>query len=96
MNNYRKSIISNYTDTCFLCGATRNIEIHHIFNGALRKKSTEYGLVVPLCVNCHRGTNGVHNNHEKMLYLKRIGQIQFNRYYPNYDFLEIFHKNYLD
>lgn len=94
MNNYRKSIVSNY-NTCFLCGSHNKIEIHHCFNGALRKKSTKYGLVVPLCYECHRGQNGVHNNAEKMLYLKRIGQTLFERYYPNENFLEIFHKNYL-
>ena len=92
---YRKSIISTY-NRCFLCGSSKHIEIHHIFNGPLRKKSTEYGLVVPLCDKCHRGDNGVHNNHEKMLFIKRIGQQMFTKYYPKLDFVEIFHKNYLD
>ena len=94
-NNYRKSIISTYNQ-CFLCGSTRHIEIHHIFSGVNRKKSTKYGLVVPLCDKCHRGTNGVHNNYEKMLYLRKIGQQLFNKYYPNERFIAIFGKNYLD
>lgn len=94
-NNYRKSIISTYNQ-CFLCGSTRHIEIHHIFSGVNRKKSTKYGLVVPLCDKCHRGTNGVHNNYEKMLYLRKIGQQLFNKYYPNESFIAIFGKNYLD
>ena len=91
---YRKSIISTY-NRCFLCGSSRHIEWHHCFNGPLRKKSTEYGLVVPLCDKCHRGDNGVHNNHEKMLFIKRIGQQMFAKYYPKLDFIKIFHKNYL-
>ena len=89
------SIISKYQDTCFLCGSHKQVEIHHIYNGALRRKSTKYGLVVPLCYECHRGQHGVHNDHEKMMYLKRIGQTLFERYYPNEDFLKVFHKNYL-
>ena len=92
---YRKSIISTY-NRCFLCGSSKHIEIHHIFSGCNRKKSTKYGLVVPLCEQCHRGTNGVHNNNEKMLFLRRIGQQMFNKYYPKLDFVKIFHKNYLD
>lgn len=31
-----------------LCGSTKWIERHHIFGGALRKKSEKYGLVVDL------------------------------------------------
>ena len=92
---YTKSIVSQY-NRCFLCGSSRHIEIHHIYSGNRRKKSTEYGLVVPLCDSCHRGPNGVHNNHEKMLFLRRIGQQMFQKYYPDLDFVEIFHKNYLD
>lgn len=94
MNEYRQSIVSTY-HSCFLCGSTKNIEIHHIFGGSNRKKSTEYGLIVPLCDKCHRGNQGVHFNKEKMLYLKRIGQQMFQKYYPNENFLSIFHKNYL-
>ena len=96
MNNYRASIISTYNNTCFLCGSHKHIEIHHIFSGCNRKKSTEYGLVVPLCEKCHKGTDGVHNNYEKMLYLRKIGQQMFTKYYPDLDFVSIFRKNYLD
>lgn len=92
---YRKSIVSTY-NRCFLCGSSKHIEIHHIFNGPLRKKSTKYGLVVPLCDKCHRGPNGVHNNREKMLFIKKTGQQIFQKYYPKLDFISIFHKNYLD
>ena len=94
-NKYRESIVSKY-NRCFLCGSSRHIEIHHIYSGSRRKKSTEYGLVVPLCDKCHRGQFGVHNNKDKMLYLRKIGQIMFQKYYPDLDFVEIFHKNYLE
>ena len=93
---YKKSIVSKYDNTCFLCGSHYNIEIHHIYSGSRRKSSTKYGLVVPLCINCHRGPNGVHQNAEKMRYLRVIGQRMFEKVYPDEDFVAIFHKNYLD
>lgn len=91
-----KSIITNDKEHCFLCGSKRWIEIHHIFGGSNRKHSTKYGLVVPLCHDCHNEPpNGVHFNKERMDYLRKLGQEAFIREYPNLDFLKIFHKNYL-
>ena len=81
---------------CYLCGATTNIEIHHIYSNNRRKASTLYGLVVPLCMSCHRGSNGVHQNAQKMHYLRVVGQQKFRQVYPNIDFVSIFHKNYLE
>ncbi len=48
-----KSIMTQDFTRCYLCGSTENLEIHHIMGGATRDKSTEYGLVVPLCRTCH-------------------------------------------
>lgn len=90
-----KSIITDDMSTCFLCGSTRNIEYHHILSNSNRKKSTEYGLIVPLCRECHRGSNGVHANYSKMKYLREIGQQAFIKHYPELDFIKIFHKNYI-
>lgn len=96
MKSYKESIVCKGKERCYLCGSSRNIEIHHIFSGAFRKKSTKYGLVVPLCRECHTGTNGVHFNREKMLNLRKIGQRAFQREYPNIDFIKEFGRNYLD
>ena len=64
---------------CFLCGrngSTDPLDRHHIFNGAYRKKSEQYGLVVRLChYRCHLyGKYAVHNNPETRMYLKHLGQ----------------------
>ena len=64
---------------CFLCdrnGSSDPLDRHHIFNGAYRKKSEKYGLVVSLChYRCHIfGKYAVHNNPDTMLYLKHCGQ----------------------
>lgn len=65
--------------TCFLCGrngSTDSLDMHHIFNGAYRKKSEKYKLVVPLChYQCHLfGKYAVHNNPDTALWLKAKGQ----------------------
>ena len=91
-----KSIITDDFGKCFLCRGMRWIEVHHIFPAAYRKKSTQYGLVVPLCHYCHNEPpNGVHQNKERMRYLQRIGQKRFQEVYPNKDFIKEFGQNYL-
>lgn len=84
---------------CALCGSTNWIERHHIFGGALRKKSEKYGLVVDLCHSCHNESpNGVHHNAKQMLKLHRYGQLkamQENNWSIE-DFRKEFRKNYLD
>lgn len=95
MPKYKTSIVDNGRRCCYLCGSTHNLEIHHIFSGSNRKNSTQYGLVVTLCANCHRGVDGVHNNYSKMLYLRQVGQQAFEKAYPSIKFIKIFHKNYL-
>lgn len=60
-----------------MCGSSRWIERHHIFNGAYRKKSEKYGLVIDLCHYCHNEPpNGVHYNADNMKKLKRYGQLK--------------------
>ena len=93
-----KSIIVDRLDRCLICGSYYNIEIHHVFFGkGKRELSDRYKIIVPLCFNHHRGTNGVHgkNGHKLDLELKKLSQKAFEYKYPNLNFLDIFHKNYL-
>lgn len=90
-----RSIIST-NEKCFMCGSTRWLECHHLFGGANRKKSTQYGLMVYLCKWCHNEPpNGVHHNKAKMDWLRAEGQKRFEEEYPELDFLKVFGKNYL-
>nr|DAK78461.1 MAG TPA: Recombination enhancement, RecA-dependent nuclease [Caudoviricetes sp.] len=80
---------------CYICGRTDWIERHHVFGGALRKKSEKYGLVVDLCHWCHNEPpNGVHFNRENELKLKREFQAKFEREHPDLDFIKEFGRNY--
>ena len=83
---------------CVLCGSSYRIEKHHIFGGALRKKSEKYGLTVDLCHYCHNEPpNGVHFNKDKMLELKQYGQrkVMEEQGWTTEKFIEEFRKNYL-
>lgn len=71
---------------------------HHVFGGANRWKSDEYGLVVFLTPEAHNMSDkGIHANREFDLYVKRIAQrAAMEEYGWTIDnFREIFGKNYL-
>lgn len=87
---------------CWLCGrngASDPLDRHHIFNGAYRKKSEKYGLVVYLCHHdCHiLGKNAAHRNAKTMNAIRRYGQKKVMREYgwTTDKFIQEFGKSYL-
>ena len=83
---------------CFICGCYGVVERHHIFGGALRKKSERYGLVVTLCHSCHNAPPyGVHHNAKAMQKLHEYGQrkAMAENGWNIDDFRREFYKNYL-
>lgn len=81
---------------CYFCGRTDWIEQHHIFGGALRKKSERYGFVIDLCHWCHNEPpDGVHFNRKNDLILKRVAQRKFEETHTRDEFIKEFRKNYL-
>jgi hypothetical protein len=80
---------------CYITGATTGLHKHHIFGGANRKLSEQYGLYVYLIPEYHTGDKGVHFNREFDLQLKREGQRKFEETHSREDFRRIFGKNYL-
>lgn len=94
-----KSIIVENLKVCYVCGATRGIEVHHCIHGtAGRKLATKYHLVVGLCPLHHRGTNGVHgkNGHGLDITLKRLAQSKWEAKYGDREqFRDIFGKSYI-
>jgi hypothetical protein len=85
---------------CFLCGKWGNLEKHHIFGGAYRKKSEKFGLIVGLCgIECHReGPYAAHKNAETMRKLREYGQIKYMQEHNATidEFRAMFGRNYLD
>lgn len=47
------SVFTDNMDKCIVTGAEHDIERHHVFGGTDRKKSEEYGFVVPLHASVH-------------------------------------------
>jgi hypothetical protein len=91
-----KSIITEDMHTCMICGTTRNIERHHVcFGTADRKISDKYGLIVPLCSDCHRGRNSVHQCRAVDLKMKQLAQRTFEGKYSREKWMELFRRNYL-
>lgn len=69
--------------------------MHHIFSGPYRKASTKHGMVVPLCIDCHTGPEGVHQNQRLNLRLKATAQEGFEQTHSREEFRKIFGKSYL-
>lgn len=74
----RYSILTEDMDRCFICGKFTGIQKHEIFGGSNREKSKYYGLVVPLCSDCHKD---VHVHPRSYVDLKVIGQKAFEKKY---------------
>ena len=94
LERMRFSILTNDLTKCFLCNKPKD-HIHEIYFGKNRINSMKWGCCVPLCYSCHQGNNGVHHNNEVDIMLKKKCQLKFMQEYPDIDFLEIFHKNYI-
>lgn len=88
-----KSIITDDLETCYVCGKPRQ-QFHHIIGAAYRKKSEKYGLIIPICEQCHRE---VHDSPDQRLNkrLKAIAEADFISIYSYESWMENFHKNYL-
>ena len=83
---------------CEICGSTRWLERHHVYNGSYRKKSEKFGAVATLCHFCHNEPpNGVHHNAENMRQLKAKYQMQIMDKYgmSEEEFIREFGKSYL-
>lgn len=93
-----KSILQN-DKRCFICGGSGGywgLDHHHVYFGALRKKSEKYGLTVWLCHDtCH--LNGVHKKADLNRKLQAVAQQKAMSVYgwDTTDFIKEFYKNYL-
>jgi hypothetical protein len=65
------------TGICSVCGASGIIEEHHIIKRSQSKalKNCELNLI-NLCIDCHKGTYGVHGKHGHKLDVKLKKELQ--------------------
>lgn len=97
-----KSILQDDPEVCYLCGLPAcgdPLDWHHVFGGALRKKSEKYGLKVRLHHReCHIfGLESAHQSGRTAELLHRSAQEAAMREYgwTVEDFRREFYKNYL-
>ena len=87
----RYSILTDDLEHCFTCELERRKrkkeDLHEVFSGRNRRKSMEYGLVVPLCRECHDKVTNDINFYKK---LQEIAKEEFIYRYGKEKFLEEF------
>ena len=88
----RFSLFTNDHDHCMICHSTYQLTWHEIFGGRNRTNSMRYGLCLKICLKCHETLQNDANFNE--IWHKK-GQVMFNNTYPDLDFKNIFHINYL-
>ena len=95
----RYSIITNNLNNCIICGRTKEA-LHEVFFGtANRKKSIQYGLVIPLCNYHHNMSDeGIHFNRNLDLSYKKIAEKRWLEHYnkTKEEFIQEFGKNYIE
>lgn len=76
-----KSVFTDDLEHCYFT-AMPEPHIHHIFCGTRRKKSEEYGFIIPLAPNLHVcGKGSVHENPNRGIDLRL--KIMAQEYYEN-------------
>lgn len=83
---------------CYFCGATNNLERHHIYFGSNRKISEREGFTCYLCQKHHRGTYGIHGSHGRHnnLVLKTACQLDYEeKGGTREDFIKLIGRSYL-
>jgi hypothetical protein len=94
---YGNSIIQDKYE-CWFCHSKQNLHYHHIYGGANRRTSDEYGFTVYLCAKHHNlGGNGkcVHQCREMDLELKRECQMKFEETHTREEFRTLIGVSYL-
>ena len=88
----RFSIIGLPNDKCAVCPSKTNLTTHEIFGGSNRNNSIKYGLTIKLCLTCHRKYQEDKCFNDEW---HKKGQLAFMKSYPDLNFIDIFHRNYL-
>lgn len=88
----RYSILTDNLTICYICQKRRKDDLHELFGGSNRRKSIEWGLVIPTCRICHSEWK---INEEMRRKYQEEGKMKFYKLYSKEKFLKEFGKNYL-
>lgn len=69
---HAENLVNHGCICCELMGTPQktHTEIHHIREGQGKSQRAGDFLTIPLCVDCHRGTHGVHGDKKYLKILK--------------------------
>lgn len=89
---------------CYLCalqqgnyGEKPGLHKHHIYGGANRRISEQYGFWVKLCIAHHEyGPFAAHSNIRSMRLLQRQCQQAYERTHTRQEFMALIGRNYLE
>lgn len=88
-----ESIVQSNKDICFICKKYGATDIHHVFNGANKKRSEEDGMLLFLHRCCHRW---LHDHPTSNRTIKKRCQMVWMRHYGTEDdFIKRYGKSYL-
>lgn len=87
----RYSVMTNDLEHCYICNQQR-CDLHEVFAGSNRKTSMKYGLVIPVCRECHEN---ISNDIKLTKKLHEIGKKVFKQVYRAENFIEVFGKSYI-
>ena len=91
------SIFTDDMETCFMTGTTYWIERHHVFGGANKARSEEYGFIMPVTHNLHNEPpKGIHYNKALRRMLKQYCQRKYEETKSRQMFIFEFGENFID
>ena len=88
----RFSVFNDNLEHCIICKRKKE-HLHEIFFGSNRKKSMQYGFIIPLCHECH---SEMHRNKDWQEYWHIKGQEYWEEFIGSRDeFIKVFGKSYI-
>lgn len=107
LERMRFSIVTKDLSHCFICHSFKN-DLHEIYHGKNRINSMKYGCVIPVCRKCHNrihkdvttysttinGINYIGITFDEICKIKM--QYDFLKTYPDLNFIDIFHYDYIN
>lgn len=96
---YNGNLLQGQIKECFFTREPReeNLCIHHVYRGAFRDKSTEYGCWIWLRPDWHNQTNySIHNDRNLELRIQAMCQMAFEDKYNHELFMKEFRRDYIE
>lgn len=83
-----KSIVTEFTEICAICGKPSECEHHLVFGRGMRELADKDKLILPMCNECHNMnqylTSCIHGNSMAEALSKMVGQLAFEKeFYRN-------------